>query len=131
MSFRLRGPVQLVNSKSDPFTVIRFNREATTYDPETGIAISSPEEVEIINAYVEQPIVNDFTDGPEAQREVDTRTGYSTEFIRNKDKIIIPEKIDGYEEKCIIYTVSDIKLHGDGVIREFKLTRSGEADNIY
>ena len=125
-----RSTSRAIRRRSIPHVIIRFDRDQTQYDENTGLAVSFQEDDEYVNAYITQPIVNVTNDGAEAQRTVDTKIGWSLDLIRNKDKIILKEQVDGSTFKDIIYTVSDLKHYLDGDHREFMLTRSGERDNI-
>ncbi len=119
-----------IRRRSTPHVIVRFDRDQTVYDQETGYAYSVKEEDTYIQAYITQPVVNVTNDGPEAQRTLDKKIGWSLDLIRNKDKIILREQVTAEEFKDVIYTVSDLKHYLDGDHREFMLTRSGERDNI-
>jgi hypothetical protein len=122
---RGRGTSRLIRRSQKPYILIEYDRNNSEHGIDGNFAHVKDEFKKIL-AYIEQPIIDQTIEGQQGQRSIDKRVGYTTDKIKNKDKIAI--KKNESDDEYSLYTISDIQNWV--YFKQFMLTKSGDIVNV-
>lgn len=118
-----RSIKNVIRKRAMPYSITRFDRSGGYYDDNDGLWVDDEQIPETVKIHL-QPINDQITDGPEAQRSLIQWRGWAVDEsgneVANKDRVTVGTGV---------YTIADLQWW-PGEYREFNLVRSGESENV-